>query len=409
MRKSLLYAWMIIFLSMPLLLLAQARLITGTVTDERGNPLSFISVLQKGTNNGTTTDAQGKYSLQNVPPNAILIFSSVGRKSVEIPATSNVANATLQPDAQALDEVIAVAYGTSRKGSFTGSASVINGNEIKDQPTTSFQNALIGKAAGVQVTASSGQAGSVASIRIRGVGSMNASNEPLYVIDGVPVTSGNSGQMSDYIYSTNNVMNTLNPADIASITVLKDAAAASLYGSRAANGVVVITTIQGKAGKPKINLRSSIGFTPSWATDNYEPAGVQAQVNMLYQIFHDYNTSAGKTEAAANLDALSKLNSRFNKHGYTFQTGTTGRYENVTIKGMTDGIENREGKYFDWEDALFGTGVYQTNDLSVSGGDQNTKYYSSFSYTKDDGRIKVNDFDRDYFLLLSKQEKEYRI
>ena len=288
MRKSMLYAWMMLLSFMPLLLLAQARLITGTITDERGNPLSFVSVLQKGTKNGTTTDVQGKYSLQNVPPNAILVVSSVGRKSLEITVNeSNVANVTLQPDAQALDEVIAVAYGTSRKGSFTGSASVINGKEIKEQPTTSFQNALIGKAAGVQVTASSGQAGSVASIRIRGVGSMNASNEPLYVIDGVPVTSGNSGQMSDYIYSTNNVMNTLNPADIASITILKDAAAASLYGSRAANGVVVITTIQGKAGKPKINLRSSIGFTPSWATDNYEAADVQAQVNMLYSILFD--------------------------------------------------------------------------------------------------------------------------
>src|SRR5678815_470662 len=104
MRKSLLYAWMMLLLSMPLLLLAQARLITGTITDEKGNPLSFVSVLQKGTNNGTTTDVQGKYSLQNVPPNAILVISSVGRKSVEITANDNVANATLQPDAQALDE-----------------------------------------------------------------------------------------------------------------------------------------------------------------------------------------------------------------------------------------------------------------------------------------------------------------
>ena len=399
MRKSLLYAWMILLLSMPLLLLAQSRLITGTITDEKGNPLSFVSVLQKGTNNGTTTDAQGKYSLQKVPPNAILVFSLVGRKSVEITVNdSNLANATLQPDAQALDEVIAVAYGTSRKGSFTGSASVISGNEIKDQPTTSFQNALIGKAAGVQVTASSGQAGSVASIRIRGVGSMNASNEPLYVIDGVPVTSGNSGQMSDYIFSTNNVMNTLNPADIASITVLKDAAAASLYGSRAANGVVVITTMQGKAGKPKINLRSSIAFTPSWATDNYEAADVQAQVNMLYSILYDSRISAGRTPAQASEQTLMRLNSRnwspgtsygnpttaygFGIHGYEFSTTGTGMYENVIIKGKTDGIENREGKYFDWEDALFRTGVYQTNDLSVSGGDQNTKYYSSLSYTK---------------------------
>lgn len=377
-----------------LFVFAQSQNITGVVKASDGAPLS-ASVTIKGTNRGTSTDAQGRYSLQNVPQNAVLVFSSVGYKTWEIAVSErNVMDATLAPDAQALDEVIAVAYGTSRRGSFTGSASVINENQIKDQPSTSFQNALIGRAPGVQVTAASGQAGSVTSIRIRGIGSINASNEPLYVIDGVPVTSGNSGQMSDYLFSTNNVMNTLNPADIASITILKDAAAASLYGSRAANGVVVITTKQGRSGKPKINLRSSIGFTPSWATDNYEPADVQAQVNMLYQIFHDYNTSAGKTDAAANQDALNKLNSRFNKHGYFFQTASTGRYENVMIKGMTDGKENREGKYFDWEDALFRTGVYQTNDLSVSGGDQNTKYYSSLSYTKDKGRITVNDFDR---------------
>jgi len=391
MRKSCLILCNVL---LSLFVFAQSQNVTGVVKASDGAPLS-ASVMIKGTTRGTTTDAQGNYSFQNVPQNAVLVFSSVGYKTWEVAVNGrNVVDASLQPDAQALDEVIAVAYGTSRRGSFTGSASVINENQIKDLPATSFQNAIIGKAPGVQVTSSSGQAGAVTNIRIRGIGSINASNEPLYVVDGVPVTAGNSGQMSDYIFSTNNVMNTLNPADIASITILKDAAAASLYGSRAANGVVVITTKQGRSGKPKINLRSSIGFTPSWATDNYEPADVQAQVNMLYQIFHDYNTSAGKTDAAANQDALNKLNSRFNKHGYFFQTASTGRYENVMIKGMTDGKENREGKYFDWEDALFRTGVYQTNDLSVSGGDQNTKYYSSLSYTKDKGRIAVNDFDR---------------
>ena len=391
MRRPLLFLCSVLF---SLFAFAQSQNVTGVVSASDGAPLS-ASVLIKGTTRGTSADAQGKYSLQNLPQNAVLVFSSVGYKTVEIAVNgNNVVNATLQPDAQALDEVIAIAYGTTKKGSFTGSASSINEKEIKDQPTTSFQNALAGKAPGVQVTASSGQAGSTPSIRIRGIGSMLASNEPLYVIDGVPVTSGNSGQMSDYIYSTNNVMNTLNPADIASITILKDAAASSLYGSRAANGVVLITTKQGRAGKPKITLRSSVAVTPSWATDNYEAADVQAQVNMLYQVFHDLNTSAGRTDAFANTNALTRLNQRFNKHGYRFETAGPGRYENVAIKGMTDGMENREGKYFDWEDALFRTGVYQTNDLSVSGGDQNTKYYTSLSYTKDNGRIKVNDFDR---------------
>jgi TonB-linked SusC/RagA family outer membrane protein len=175
---------------------------------------------------------------------------------------------------------------------------------------------------------------------------------------------------------------------------LKDAAASALYGSRAANGVVVINTKKGKTGKPTINLSSSIGCTPSWATDNYEPANVQEQVDMLYQVFWDYNISGGETEEDAKDDALSRLNSRFNKHGYYFETAGNSRYEKVMIKGMTDGQENREGKYFDWEKAYFRTGQFQNHDLSVSGGDQNTKYFSSLSYTRDQNRIKVNDFDR---------------
>lgn len=410
MKKSLLLAWGILMVFLPFFAFAQTQNVTGLVNASDGVAVS-ASVTIKGTTRGTTTDAQGKYSLQNVPENATLVFSSVGYKSLEVPVNGrNVVNATLERDAQALDEVITVAYGTARRGTFTGSASVVSEKEIREQPTTSFQNALIGKAPGVQVTAASGQAGSVASIRIRGIGSMNASNEPLYVIDGVPVTSGNSGQMSDYIFSTNNVMNTLNPADIASITILKDAAASSLYGSRAANGVVLITTKQGQSGKPKITLRSSIGITPSWATDNYETADVQAQVNMLYSILYDSRISAGRTPAQANEQTLMRLNSRnwspgasygnpttaygFGIHGYEFSTQGTGMYENVLIKGKTDGIDNREGKYFDWEDALFRTGIYQTNDVAISGGNEITKYYTSFSYTKDNGRIRVNDFDR---------------
>lgn len=368
--------------------------VSGVVSAKNGTVLP-ASVIIKGTTKGASTDERGHYSLEQVPSNAVLVFSSVGYQTVEINVDGRPSiNVSLDYDAQALDEVIAVAYGTAKKGTFTGSADVINQKDIKDNPATSFQNAIIGKAPGVQVTSGSGEAGSVASIRIRGIGSMNASNEPLYVVDGVPVVSGSAGQLSDYIYTTNNVMNTINPNDIESITILKDAAASSLYGSRAANGVVVINTKKGKNGKPKINVSSSLGFTPSWATDNYEAANVQQQVDMLYQVFWDYNFSNGSTEAAANKDALRRLNQKFNKHGYYFETPGTGRYVNVDIKGQTDGLENRDGRYFDWENAYFRTARTQNHDISVSGGDQNTKYFSSLSYTRDQSRIKVNDFDR---------------
>lgn len=373
---------------------AQTR-VTGGVTSAKDGSSVIASILIKGTSKGVSSNSNGTYSLDNVPSNAILLVSSVGYEKLEVPVNGrSVINIVLQSSDRSLNEVMVVAYGTANRNTYTGSASVIKQGTIKDVPVTSFESAMIGRVAGVQVTASSGQAGAVPSIRIRGIGSMNATNEPLYVIDGVPVVSGNVGQFSSSTFVTNNVMSSLNPADIESITILKDAAAASLYGSRAANGVVLITTKRGKTGRPVVNFKSSIGFTPSWATDNYEPAGVQEQVNMLYQVFHDLNTSGGSTEAAANTNALSRLNSRFNRHGYTFTTSGTGLLQNVTIKGLTDGIENREGKYFDWEDELFRTAIFQTNDLSVSGGDDNTTYYSSLSYSKDEGRVRVNGFDR---------------
>ncbi len=271
---------------------------------------------------------------------------------------------------------------------------MVNANQIKDPPNISFEAALNGRVAGLQVTQSSGQTGSTPSLRIRGIGSMNASNDPLYVVDGVPVTSGSGGQMGDYLLTSNNIMANINPDDIESITVLKDAAAASLYGSRAANGVVIITTKRGKIGAPVISFKSSLGVTPTWATDNYEAAGIQEQVNMLYQVFYDLNITGGKTPEAANTDALARLNTRFNRHGYKFETSGTDRYQNVAIKGMTDGIVNREGQYFDWNDVLFRTGFFNTNDLSVSGGTDKTRYYSSLSYTKDKSRIAVNEFQR---------------
>ncbi len=384
-----------VLISLSMYAQAQTR-VTGVVTAAKdGMPLPGINVLIKGTARGASTTATGAYALDDVPTGATLIFSSIGFQKTEIPVNGrSVINIALQSTDESLDEVMVVAYGTSTKGTYTGAASVVGGEKIKNTPVTSFEGALNGRVAGVQVTASSGQAGAVTNIRIRGIGSMNASNEPLYVIDGVPAISGTSGQLGDYTYTSNNVMSSLNPADIESITILKDAAASSLYGSRAANGVILVTTKKGKLGKPVVNLKSSIGLTPSWATDNYEPAGIQEQTNMLYRIFHDLNTSALKTDAVANADALAKLKSRFNRHGYDFSTVGTGLNENVIIKGMTDGNVNREGKYFDWEDALFRTAVFQTNDLSVSGGNDNSTYYSSLSYTKDQSRVKINEFDR---------------
>ena len=384
------------FLLLAMVTYAQ-KAVKGKVTDAAdGQGIPGVSVSVKGqTGNTVATNNDGTFTITVPSNNSILVFSYIGFETKEMAVgTQSTINVGLSASNQVLDEVMVVAYGTAKRSTFTGSANTFNPEKNKEMPNTSFQNGLTGRLPGVQVTQASGQAGSTPSIRIRGTGSINASNEPLYVIDGVPMNSGGAGQLSDYILATNNIMNTINPADIESITILKDAAASSLYGSRAANGVIIINTKRGKSGKPKIEFRTSLGLTPSWATDNYETAGVQEQVQMLYRIFHDVRTSAGQNDASGNTNALTQLNNRFNRHGYRFTTDGIGLDAKVNILGMTDGLENREGKYFDWEDALFRTAKYQTNDLAVSGGDENTKYYSSFSYTRDQSRVKVNDFDR---------------
>ncbi|MBE0675772.1 MAG: carboxypeptidase-like regulatory domain-containing protein, partial [Bacteroidales bacterium] len=198
----------LIFIFMSVLLvnagMAQTR-VTGTVTSsEDGSPIPYAVVLLKGSRGvGTNTDTDGRFSLSDLPANAVLVFSYVGYKTQEVPVDGRtVVNIELVTDALALDEVIVVAYGTSTRGTFTGAASVVKADAIKDLPSISFESAMGGKIAGLQITTLSGQAGSTSAIRVRGVGSMNASNEPLYVVDGVPVISGNVSNMG--IYTTNN-------------------------------------------------------------------------------------------------------------------------------------------------------------------------------------------------------------
>ncbi len=371
---------------------AQNRKISGTVTAENGEPIVGASVMVVGTKVGTVTDVDGKFAFNEIPLKATQLKVTYLGMLPKVATIKPNLNIVLAEESHQLNDVVVVAYGTAKKSSYAGSASFVGAKAIADQPVTSFENALTGKVAGLQVTNSSGQAGSAPTLQIRGIGSMNAGSSPLYVVDGVPVIDGDVGQMSDYTYSTNNIMNTLNPDDIESISVMKDAAASSLYGSRAANGVILITTKRGKEGRPQITVKSSIGFTPSWATGNYEAASTQHQVDMLYTVFHAYKTENGSSDADANAYALKQLNKKFNKHGYSFSTAGTGAYESVEI-GEYDG-SGRAGQYYDWDNAYFRTGVYQTDDISVSGASDKTNYYTSLSYTKDNGRLWVNDFKR---------------
>ncbi|NLB66877.1 MAG: TonB-dependent receptor plug domain-containing protein, partial [Bacteroidales bacterium] len=191
MKKILLLALAILTVNVAF---AQTR-ITGKVTSSQdGAPIPFASVIVKGTMNGVATLDNGEYVLDNVPSNATLVVSSIGFVNAEIPVGGRTRiDVVLSPDAEALEEVMVVAYGTAKKGTYTGAASVVRQEAIKDVPTVSFEQALTGKIAGMQITTTSGQAGSGSAVRIRGIGSMNASNAPLYVVDGVPVVSGSTG------------------------------------------------------------------------------------------------------------------------------------------------------------------------------------------------------------------------
>jgi TonB-linked SusC/RagA family outer membrane protein len=372
---------------------AQMR-VTGTVTGaEDGKPVAFASVIVKNTSTAVTTGEDGTYSITVPDGDAVLVFSFFGMQSrEEAVGGRGIIDVMLESDAFALDESIVVAYGTATKGTFTGAASVVKQDAIKDVPELSFQNALNGKVPGLQVTTSSGMAGAAPDIRIRGTGSMNAGNNPLYVVDGVPVASGTTGQLSDaFAANMNNVMGTINPADIESITVLKDAAASALYGSRAANGVILIQTKKGRRGKAKVDFRASIALTPSFATDNWERASDEENVEMYYRMFWDRYVNAGESYASASSKAIAQLNNRFNKHGYAF-SAPDDTVNSLTISDYDN--SGRAGTYFDWEDALFRTAIYQTYEASVSGGSETTTYYTSIGYTQEDGRVKKNNYER---------------
>ena len=240
------------------LVTAQITKVTGTViSEEDGLPVVGASILVKGTTVGTVTDMDGKFTLSNVPSSAkTLVVSFIGMATQEV-AIKQTVNITLKSDAEVLEEVVVTGYGNFKKSSFTGSASNVSTEKLQDIPTVSVQDRLAGSVSGVQITSTSGQPGAVASVRIRGMGSFNASNSPLYVIDGVPVQSGSVAATSSD--SGFDIMSTLNNSDIENITVIKDAAAASLYGSRAANGVILISTKKGKSGKAQISLKADWG------------------------------------------------------------------------------------------------------------------------------------------------------
>lgn len=345
---------------------AQTLKVTGIVTSsEDGLPVVGASVLVKGTTVGTVTDIDGNFNIPNVPENAkTLIVSFIGMKSEEI-AVAPTLNVVLRPDTELLDEVVVTGYGNFKKSSFTGSASSVSTEKLKDVPSISVQDRLAGSVSGVQITSTSGQPGAVASVRIRGMGSINASNEPLYVIDGVPMLNGNVSEFS-YANSGNSLLATLNSNDIESMTVIKDAAAASLYGSRAANGVIIITTKRGSAGKTQFNVKADWGMS-DMAIDYRPILNGYERREILYLGLKNYMLNNGRSMDEAVAYADSKID------GYAAEPWSG---------------------YTDWKDVLFRNGVHQNYEVSAQGGSEKTRFYTSFAYTKQDGITNVSGYER---------------
>lgn len=343
----------------------QANVISGTVVDETGEPVIGANVLVKGTTNGQITDLNGGFSIKVEHASATLLVSYVGYVRQEVKATSGkILKIVLVPDANMMEEVVVTGYGTFKKSAYAGSAASVKNEKIADVPSVSFQDLLQGNATGVQFTSASGQPGSSASLSIRGMGSFNASNSPLYVIDGVPVTSGSINSISSD--GGLDAMSTVNTSDIENITIIKDAAAASLYGSRAANGVVLITTKKGKTGKASISLKADWGFS-DFAMD-YRPtlSGAERRENIYNGMVLGQQRS-GKSDA----DAIAYADKNIDK------------YAPVPWCGYTD-----------WGDYLFKKGNHSSYEASISGGTDKFKYYSSLSYLNQEGIVKTSGLER---------------
>lgn len=351
---------------------AQTTRVSGTVIDDTGETVIGASVVAKGTTVGTVTDIDGNFTL-NVPSDKkTLVISLIGYKTKEVPAGTGI-KVTMESDTKLIDEVVVVAYGTTTKSTFTGSASTVGNNILKDSPVASFEQALQGASPGLAITSSSGQPGSAQAISLRGIGSMNASTEPLYVIDGVPMVPENlsvSG-VADSPGSLG-ISSLINTSDIESITVLKDAAAAALYGSRGANGVIMITTKSGKnSGKVRVSLKATVGFN-DWAVETRPIIGGDELRELWAESYYNYLTAgSGKNN--------------------TSEANWAEAWEVVDEYAPRPA----DGNYYDWEKALFKKrGSVQTYDATISGGSDKTKFFLSVGYKKEEGKAKGSELDQ---------------
>lgn len=374
---------MCVLLFMGTTLLGQQIRVSGTVTDaSEGASLPGVTITVAGTTAGTVTDINGRYEIP-AAPDAVLVFSFIGMRTQEVPVNGRtLINVALESEMVGLEEVIVIAYGTTRRESFTGVADVISAEKIERRQVSNITKALEGVAPGIQTTSGGGQPGSSAQIRLRGFGSISADNAPLFVVDGMPF-SGN--------------LNAINPDDIASITVLRDASAAALYGSRGANGVIMITTKRGDERRPSMSFTSRVGFTDR-VIPEYPRVSSEEFMLITWEALRNaaHFGAQGLAIEDANVQAMNNL------------TPTVGYYRPFRVPDGENLIQwdnanpwvawvnpNAQLLYQDdWQEELFGTALRQDYQFNVSGGTGMSDYFLSFGYLNEDGLAIESGFER---------------
>ncbi len=382
---------LIVVLGLTLSGFAQNKQVSGSVIDEKGEPIYLATLYVEGTTIGTTTDADGRFSI-SVPADGVISASYMGYATQSVPVAGNSNfDFVLVPDATALEDVVIVAFGTAKKEAFTGSAKVVESDDISKVQSSNVANALVGRVSGVQTSSSSGNLGSAPSIRVRGFSSINASQDPLWVVDGVPYSGD---------------LNNLNTADIESMTVLKDAASNALYGSRGANGVIMVTTKKAKHGEAVVTFDGKIGVN-SKATKTYD---VISDPGQYYETHYTalYNEALSRLGNAAQ--AYAEVSSRLTGNGdgglgynvYTVPSGenligTNGRLNPNATLGAYVTNKNDETYYItgdDWMDEAYTTGIRQEYNVSVSASNERGSFYGSVGYLDNNGIIKGSTFER---------------
>ncbi len=369
---------------------AQNITVTGSVKDSSTDEfVPFASIQLKGTMTGASTDADGLFTM-TVPADGVLVFSSLGYHTLEVPIDGKKTfNVVLDPDTQVLSETIVVAFGTSTKEAFTGSAKVLDEEKLAQSQVSNVTNALAGQVAGVQLVSSSGAPGSTSSIRVRGISSINAGLEPLIIVDGAPFDGD---------------MNNIAPSDIESMTVLKDAASNALYGARGANGVIMITTKRGKQGQAVVSFDAKVGVNTN-ALQEYETiSDPRAYYEQHYKSLYNYYTAADGLALSADEAYMRANENLFNAAagGLGYQTytipagqyaiGRNGRFNPAATEGYVLG--DHLVKTDDWADEVYRKGVRQEYTLTVSGAQEKMSFYASMSYLDNKGITEKSDHQR---------------